>query len=129
MEQTQPRLRLILVFVLAVSFPLASAPPLRAQPATAPQARPAAPPIAAPTLSRDADGTVVITDATPGAVIIARLDGHDNISFLDIGPKFLNPDGTISKDVMNDYLHPTAKGYRIWAQEMEPTLAKLLGPS
>jgi len=24
-----------------------------------------------------------------------------------------------------DYLHPTAKGYAIWAEAMEPTLRKL----
>jgi lysophospholipase L1-like esterase len=30
---------------------------------------------------------------------------------------------------MNDFLHPTAKGYAIWAEAMEPTLARLLGES
>ena len=28
---------------------------------------------------------------------------------------------------MPDLLHPNAKGYEIWAEAMEPTLAKLLG--
>jgi lysophospholipase L1-like esterase len=28
---------------------------------------------------------------------------------------------------MNDYLHPTAEGYRRWAEAMEPTLQQLLG--
>ena len=41
---------------------------------------------------------------------------------LDIGKAFLNPDGTISQDIMPDYLHLTAKGYRIWADAIEPTL-------
>lgn len=59
--------------------------------------------------------------------LIAAYDGQDGITFLDIGAKFLNPDGTISKDVMGDYLHPTAKGYEIWAEAMEPALKKLLG--
>ena len=45
---------------------------------------------------------------------------------LDIGKAFLNADGTISPDIMPDYLHLTAKGYRIWADAMEPTLWKLL---
>jgi len=28
---------------------------------------------------------------------------------------------------MGDYLHPTAKGYEIWASALEPLLAGLLG--
>ncbi|MBL9146938.1 MAG: chitobiase/beta-hexosaminidase C-terminal domain-containing protein [Verrucomicrobiaceae bacterium] len=58
---------------------------------------------------------------------LSKLDGKDNVTFLDIGPKFLQPDGTISKDIMPDLLHPNEKGYRIWAEAMEPTLKKLLG--
>jgi lysophospholipase L1-like esterase len=49
------------------------------------------------------------------------------VTYLDIGAKFLELDGTISKDTMPDFLHPSHKGYEIWAAEMEPTLAKLLG--
>jgi lysophospholipase L1-like esterase len=50
-----------------------------------------------------------------------------DIQLLDIGPKFLGPDGSISREVMGDFLHPTAKGYEIWASELEPILSKLLG--
>ncbi len=57
---------------------------------------------------------------------LAKLGGRNNVTWLDIGAKFLNADGTISSSVMNDYLHPTAKGYAIWAEAMEPTLARLL---
>ena len=28
---------------------------------------------------------------------------------------------------MRDFLHPSAKGYRIWAEAMEPLLAAMLG--
>lgn len=59
--------------------------------------------------------------------IIAKLDGRNNVTYLDIGPTFLAADGTIAKDVMGDSLHPTAKGYQMWAEAMEPTLAKLYG--
>ena len=57
---------------------------------------------------------------------IARLDGRDGISYLDIGRHFLGDDGSISKDVMYDFLHPSAKGYEIWAAAMGPTLERLL---
>jgi lysophospholipase L1-like esterase len=53
--------------------------------------------------------------------------GFDGVTFLDIGAKFLEPDGSISRETMGDFLHPTAKGYEIWANELEPVLSKLLG--
>jgi lysophospholipase L1-like esterase len=59
--------------------------------------------------------------------LIADLDGKDGITFLDIGAKFLEPDGSITRETMGDFLHPTAKGYEIWAHELEPVLDKLLG--
>jgi beta-glucosidase len=57
---------------------------------------------------------------------LQRLNGTDNITFLDIGATFLSSDGTISPDIMADYLHPNAKGYGLWAAAMEPTLAELM---
>lgn len=49
------------------------------------------------------------------------------VFYMDIGQKFLDADGTISKDIMPDYLHPNAKGYEIWAEAIEPKVAELLG--
>ena len=57
---------------------------------------------------------------------ISRLDDGSHVTYLDIGKAFLNDDGTISREIMPDYLHLTAKGYRIWADAMEPTLWRLL---
>ncbi|MDZ4405987.1 GDSL-type esterase/lipase family protein [Prosthecobacter sp.] len=59
--------------------------------------------------------------------IIAKLDGRHNVTYLDIGPKFLTPEGLISKEIMPDFLHPNEKGYRIWAEAIEPTVKKLMG--
>jgi lysophospholipase L1-like esterase len=59
--------------------------------------------------------------------LIAGFDGADGVTFLNIGAKFLEPDGSISRETMGDFLHPTAKGYEIWARELEPVLRKLLG--
>jgi lysophospholipase L1-like esterase len=53
---------------------------------------------------------------------ISKLNGQDNITYLDIGDKFLEPDGTLSKAIMPDFLHPNEKGYEIWAQAVQPTL-------
>lgn len=58
--------------------------------------------------------------------IISRLDDGQHVFYLDIGGKFLAPDGTIPKDVMSDGLHPTTKGYEIWAQAVKDPLARML---
>lgn len=46
----------------------------------------------------------------------------ERIHFLDIGDQFLNEDGVLTKDIMPDFLHLTPKGYRIWAEAIEPKL-------
>jgi lysophospholipase L1-like esterase len=48
------------------------------------------------------------------------------VKFLDFGEKFLQPDGTISKDIMPDFLHLSPKGYQIWADAIQAPLAELL---
>jgi lysophospholipase L1-like esterase len=58
---------------------------------------------------------------------IAKLDDGKNIRFLDIGEKFLQPDGTMSAEVMRDFLHPGKHGYEIWADAMDPLLAEMMG--
>ena len=58
---------------------------------------------------------------------ISKLADGRTVFFLDIGPKFLQADDTLSKDIMPDLLHPNAKGYKIWAEAIEPTVAKLMG--
>jgi lysophospholipase L1-like esterase len=54
--------------------------------------------------------------------LIAKNASKPNVVFLDITSKLTNPDGTISKEVMGDYLHPAAKGYQIWADALKPVL-------
>jgi lysophospholipase L1-like esterase len=57
---------------------------------------------------------------------IARFDDGTHVRFLDISKAFLNADGSISPEVMPDFLHLTINGYRIWADAMEPTLWSML---
>ena len=53
-------------------------------------------------------------------------DGKD-VYYLDIGPKFLQEDGTLTREIMPDLLHLSEQGYTIWAESIEPTLKTLLG--
>jgi lysophospholipase L1-like esterase len=57
---------------------------------------------------------------------IARLDDGRKVKFLDIGEKFLEPDGTLSRSLFPDLLHPDQRGYQIWADAMEPALSQML---
>jgi beta-glucosidase len=57
---------------------------------------------------------------------LAKLDDGRNVRFLDIGPKFLDANGRIPDSIMPDQLHPTAAGYQIWAEAMQPTLDAMM---
>jgi beta-glucosidase len=58
--------------------------------------------------------------------IIAKLADNKDVYFLDIGPKFVDKDGKLSREIMPDLLHPNAKGYGIWAEAIEPVVKKLM---
>lgn len=64
-----------------------------------------------------------VLDVNP---IIAKLHDGEHVFYLDIGEKFLDADGVIQPDIMADRLHPTEKGYAIWAEAVEQPLADLL---
>lgn len=53
-------------------------------------------------------------------VLLAPLGHRGNVTFMDIGAGFLEPDGTIARTTMGDFLHPTPHGYEIWAEAVEP---------
>jgi len=58
--------------------------------------------------------------------LIATLNDNKRIFVKDYGSHFLQADGSISKDIMADFLHPTAKGYQIWADVMLPDIQNLI---
>ncbi|MGA2498468.1 MAG: GDSL-type esterase/lipase family protein, partial [Tepidisphaeraceae bacterium] len=58
---------------------------------------------------------------------IAKLDdGGKTVKYLDIGEKFLDKDGVLTKEIMPDALHPNAKGYQIWADAIKSTVAEMM---
>ena len=59
--------------------------------------------------------------------IIRTYADKKTVYWLDIGHVFLDENGNLIKDLMPDGLHPNEKGYRSWAQAMEPMIKKLLG--
>lgn len=59
--------------------------------------------------------------------LLAPIADGENVFFMDIGQAFLEPDGSMSTEVMPDGLHPSALGYRIWADAIKDTVYDLLG--
>jgi lysophospholipase L1-like esterase len=58
--------------------------------------------------------------------LLATLDDGKNVRYLDIGSKFFGPDGQIPDTIMSDHLHPTAAGYQIWVDAMQPLLDEMM---
>ncbi len=48
------------------------------------------------------------------------------VRWLDVGPGFLTPEGTIPPELMPDGLHPAAAGYELWAAGLRPLLEDAL---
>ena len=59
--------------------------------------------------------------------IIAKLADNKNIFYMDVNYLFLRPDGTIPSSLMPDFEHPNEEGHRIWAEAIEPEVARLMG--
>jgi lysophospholipase L1-like esterase len=57
---------------------------------------------------------------------LAKLDDGKNIFYIDFGSQLIEADGSISKSIMPDFLHPNEAGYKIWANATEPKLKELL---
>ena len=52
---------------------------------------------------------------------------NQQVFFLDLSQRFLDDRGRLSQELMPDYLHPSERGYQVWADGMEDMIRKLLG--
>ena len=59
--------------------------------------------------------------------IVAKLADGKMVEYLDIGPKFLDDKGVLSKEVMPDLLHLNPAAYKTWAASIEPHVARMMG--
>lgn len=58
---------------------------------------------------------------------VAKLDDGKRVRFLDMGGKFLEPDGALAKELYKgDRLHLMPAAYRVWADTMGPLLRQML---
>ena len=61
---------------------------------------------------------------------LAKLADGRTIRYLNINGKLADPSGRLLEGMMNagDQLHPTVRGYQVWADALQPVLAEILGP-
>jgi lysophospholipase L1-like esterase len=61
---------------------------------------------------------------------LAKLADGKRIRYLNINEKLADRDGKLFDGMMNagDKLHPTIKGYQVWADALKPIFTELLGP-
>lgn len=58
---------------------------------------------------------------------LARLADGRRVFYKDIGAVFLAPNGNVRRELMADFVHPTAAGYEVFADALLPELRRLLG--
>lgn len=58
--------------------------------------------------------------------LLAGLADGKTVTFLDIGSKFMDTHGVLTKEIFRDGLHPTGEGYKIWAENARPKLEELM---
>ncbi len=57
---------------------------------------------------------------------LRQVADNKHVFYMDIGDKFLTPDGTLPIEIMADSLHPTLKGYGIWRDAIMPKVRELM---
>lgn len=58
--------------------------------------------------------------------LIAKMDNGSSVRVLNLGDKFLGPDGKLDLKLFPDGIHPNAAGYKVWADSMQPLLDKMM---
>jgi lysophospholipase L1-like esterase len=59
---------------------------------------------------------------------LAKFADGKKIRYLNVNDKLADKDGKLFDGMTVDNLHPTPKGYQVWADALKPILTELLGP-
>jgi lysophospholipase L1-like esterase len=76
------------------------------------------------------DNLAVMPTITQINARLARIADGTKVRFLNINDRLADKDSRLVEGVLNerDKLHPTLKGYQIWADALKPIFRELLGP-
>ena len=61
---------------------------------------------------------------------LSKLADGKQVRYLNVNDRLADQDGRLFDGIMNagDKLHPTIKGYQVWADALKPIFSELLGP-
>jgi beta-glucosidase len=71
------------------------------------------------------DDPLRVKNLAVNAIIKDVADGK-MVDYLEINDKLMNADGTQNREIMPDLVHLSPRGYQIWADAIEPKVAKIL---
>ncbi len=74
------------------------------------------------------DPRAVIGEITRINANLARYADGKRVRFLSVNNRLADSTGLLYPGMMGDNLHPTLKGYQVWADALVPLLQQLLGP-
>ena len=57
---------------------------------------------------------------------LKSLADNSRVFYMDIGDRFLAPDGTLTAEIMPDGLHPSTQGYKVWADAIITRVKELM---
>jgi lysophospholipase L1-like esterase len=59
---------------------------------------------------------------------LAKFADGRTVRYLNINSKLADKNDVLLEGMMGDKLHPTLKGYQVWADALKPIFTELLGP-
>jgi lysophospholipase L1-like esterase len=59
---------------------------------------------------------------------LAKMADGKTVRFLNVNDKLADKEGRLLEGMTMDKLHPTVKGYQVWADGLKPILTEVLGP-
>ncbi len=74
------------------------------------------------------DNMAVIPEIDRINAYLAGLADGRKIRYVNVNDRLAGPDGRLLEGMTLDNLHPTLKGYQIWADALKPIFTELLGP-
>ena len=74
------------------------------------------------------DNIAVVPEITRINANIARLADGARVRYVNVNDKLADADGRLYDGMTMDKLHPTVRGYQIWADSLKPLFSEILGP-
>ena len=74
------------------------------------------------------DSMAVIPEINQINENLARMADGKKVRYLNVNDKLADKDGRLFDGMSKDRLHPTLKGYQVWADGLKPIFTEILGP-